>query len=222
MVKHSTKNFTVVINPEHGPGPSAWPSGQYVSAIKKLSVFPNVQTVGYIDTEKGSRDDSLVRQQIATYAGWNKSEIALSGIFFDHTPSSDIGEARGYLKNISATVRHSEGFVGEALVIHNPGVVPDEEMTRYRADVTVVFQGAYREMPTMGDMKGKLRGLSGRREDYAYLVDSTPLRIKKGGFRRIINGVRRDVQWLYVTDRVGDDRYTGYCSVWGDFLDLTF
>ena len=160
-----------------------------------------------------------MRDEIATYAGWSKSEIAIHGIYFDKTPAEDVGDARTYLKNISAAVRH-EGFLEPRLVVHNPGTVPNVNLTSYPADVTVVFEGEYKNMPKKEEMRAKLQALEHRREDYAYLVHSTPENISRGALRRIINGVRRDVEWLFVTDGAGDGKYDGYGSRWEEFLSL--
>lgn len=190
--------------------------------IQRLNKMPNVQAIGYIDTVYGSRNNETVRKEIATYAGWNKSGIAISGIFFDHTPAEDVNDARAYLKNVSATVRHSEGFLDPKIVVHNPGKVPDANMTSYRADVTVVFEGELKDMPERGDMREKLRDLKGRREDYAEIVYSMPRTTSRGGIRKIINSARRDIGWLFVTDRLGDNKYDWYSDRWEEFLSLTW
>lgn len=163
-----------------------------------------------------------MRRDIATYAGWNKTDIPLSGIFFDHTPAEDINDARIYLKNVSATVRHTEGFLEPAIVVHNPGKVPNVTMTNYHADVTVVFEGEYKDLPPRKETKAKLRGLDGSRQDYAEIIHSVPRTMSRGGIRRIINGERRDIGWLFVTDRMGDNKYEWYSDRWEEFLHLTF
>ncbi|KAJ4301503.1 hypothetical protein N0V90_003595 [Kalmusia sp. IMI 367209] len=205
FMKHPDLNFTVILSINHGPTTNAWPSGVYITPIKRLSTLPNVQTIGYIDTAYGARDVEIVRKEIATYAGWNNSNIAISGIFFDHTPTEDVDDARAYLKNVSATVRHSDGFLDPRMVIHNAGRLPDVNMASYRADVTVVFEGEYKDVPKRGELRGKLRDLHGRREDYAELVHSVPQNVSRGGIRNIINAARRNVGWLFVTNRTGDD-----------------
>ncbi|KAF9739387.1 hypothetical protein PMIN04_008361 [Paraphaeosphaeria minitans] len=221
-IKHDETNFTVILSIDHGPSASIWPPGTYLSPMKRIHTLPNVQAIGYVDTEYGSRDGEKVRKDIATYAGWNNTDIPLSGIFFDHTPAEDIDDARTYLKNVSATVRHTEGFLQPAIVVHNPGTVPDANMTNYHADVTVVFEGAYGDLPSRGETKAELQGLDGRRMDYAEIIHSVPRTMSRGGIRRIINGERRHVGWLYVTDRMGDNKYEWYSDRWEEFLDLTF
>jgi hypothetical protein len=53
------------------------------------------------------------------------------------------------------------------------------------------------------------------------LINSVPKDIGRGGLRRIVESVRREVEWLYVTD-LTDNVYTGYGSVWEDWLDVSW
>ncbi|KAF2451677.1 hypothetical protein P171DRAFT_376037 [Karstenula rhodostoma CBS 690.94] len=221
-IKHPETNFTVIVSVDHGPSPSAWPPGAYLAPIKRLNTLPNVQAIGYVDTDYGSRDGEKVRKEISTYAGWNNTDLAISGIFFDHTPAEDVDDARIYLKNVSATVRHTEGFLEPTIVVHNPGKVPAANMTNYHADVTVVFEGAYKDMLTRDETKAQLRELGGSRHDYAEVIHSVPRTMSRGGIRRIINGARRNIGWLFVTDRMGDNKYEWYSDRWEEFLNLTF
>lgn len=221
-IKHPETNFTVILSVDHGPGMSVWPSGEYLAPIKRLNTLPNVQAIGYVDTANGTRDDEKVRKDIATYAGWNNTDIAISGIFLDHTPAEDIGDARIYLKNVSATVRHSGGFLEPTIVVHNPGKVPNANMTNYHADITVVFEGEFKDMPPREEFKTNLRKLNGARQDYAQIIYSVPQTLSRGGVRKIVNGEKRNVEWLFVTDRTGGNKFEWYSDRWEEFLDLTF
>ncbi|KAF1966015.1 hypothetical protein BU23DRAFT_560584 [Bimuria novae-zelandiae CBS 107.79] len=160
----------VILSIDHGPSNTAWTAGIYIQPIKRLNTVSNVQTIGYVDTDYRERANETVRKDIATYAGWNNSGIAISGIFLGHTAPNDVHDVRGYLKNVSATVRHSEGFLDPTIVVHNPGRVPDTNMTSYHADVTVVFEGEFRDMPDRKKLKAGLSDLKGRREDFAAVV----------------------------------------------------
>jgi hypothetical protein len=179
-----------------------------------------VQTIGYIDTEGGKRSNVSVREDITTYADWNKSEIAIHGIYFDRTPLHDEDDGREYLRNISATVRHEDGFLEPKLVVHGAGAVPDVDMISDRADITVVFEGPYEDLPNRKGVGRGLSALDGTRQDYAYIVYSVPDSVSRGGIRKIVDVTRRDVEWLYVTDREGNDRYEGYSGRWEEFLSL--
>ncbi|KAF2866430.1 Spherulation-specific family 4-domain-containing protein [Massariosphaeria phaeospora] len=222
IIKHRELNFTVIVDPSNGPSTPPHPGSLYVEAIKRLNVFPNVHTIGYVNIEHAHRDNATVHREIATYAGWaTETGLALHGIFFDQTPSEDIGDAKQYLKSASATVCHSDGFLEPKLVVHNPGRVPNSSLESYHADVTVVFEGAFEDVPTRDKIRAQLNDRSGGRSDYAYLVHSMPQENGKIGLRRLINGVRRDIQWLYVTDRK-ENVYGDYSAHWEDFLSLTW
>ena len=181
-------------------------------------MYPNVQTLGYIDTGHGNVTNATVRAQIATYAGWKNvtKGLALHGIYFDQTPWKDDedGVAKAYLRNVSATVRHTDGWArpGEGLVVHNPGRVPDAEMMAYRPDIVVVYEGTYEDMPSRERLHAQVAEAKGDRKDYAMLVHSVPKDLHRGGLRKILERIRRDVEWLYVTDLVVDE-YAGYGSL---------
>ena len=227
FVKHHDMDFVVIVNPDHGPTKAAWPSATYIAAIKHLHTYPNVRTLGYIDTANGSVPNTTVRAQVATYAGWaNVTDgLALHGIYFDATPwrDSEDGMARAYMRNVSATVRHTTGWAGEGegIVVHNPGRVPDKEMMAYKPDIVVAFEGAFAGLPSRDKLHGQLADKKGGRDDYAMLVHSMPSHLGRGGLRRIIESVRIDVQWLYMTDLTADV-YTGYGSLLETWLDVAW
>ncbi|KAH7398537.1 Spherulation-specific family 4-domain-containing protein [Pyrenochaeta sp. MPI-SDFR-AT-0127] len=222
VVHHSVK-FTIIINPDNGPGSTVRPSEDYISVVKALNVYPNVQTLGYISTEGGNRDNETVRYEIARYAGWSNvsDTLSLDGIYFDQTPFKDEENARVYLKNISATVRHSEGFRGAPMVVHNPGRVPDEGLMVYKPDLAIVFEGVYADMPRKENLHNMLEGSRSNRQDLGMLIHSVPSNISRGGLRKIIDDVRRDVEWLFVTD-LTEDVYTWYGSIMEEWLNLVW
>lgn len=221
-IKHPATNFTVILSIEHGPGNTAWPAGVYVKPIERLNTLPNVRTIGYVDTAYGYRANATVRKEIETYAAWNNSGIAISGIFFDHTPVQEANNARAYLKNVSATVRHLQGFQEPAVVVHNPGQVPSDSMMDYHADITVIFDGEFTDIPNEDVLKVRLCKLSGGRQDYAEMIHSIPRTLSRGGMRKVINSARKNVGWLFITDRFSDDKYEWYGDRWEEFLDLTW
>lgn len=220
---HHNIRFTIIVNPDNGPGSTVWPAESYITAIKRLDAYPNVQTLGYISTERGNRDNVTIRYEIARYAGWSNvsAALALNGIFFDQTPFKDEDNARVYLKNISATVRHSEGFGEHPLVVHNPGRVPDEGLTAYKPDLTIVFEGMYVDMPKRKNLHNLLENSRSNRQDLGMMIHSVPIDISRGGLRRIMEDVRRDVEWLYVTD-LTENVYTWYGSLMEEWLRLVW
>lgn len=221
-MKHQDVKFTVIINPENGPGNATRPSSEYVDVLNALEVYPHVETLGYVQTNGGERDNAAVRAEIATYSGWSKfQDLRLNGIFFDQTPFKDEGGAREYLRNISATVRHSEGFLEPRLVVHNPGRVPDVALLRYRSDMIVVFEGAYSDLPSRDQLRNSVKALGKHRQNFGMLVHSVPTDIGNVGIRKVIDNVRRNVEWLYMTD-LTEDIYGSYGSMWEQWLTLVW
>lgn len=222
-MEHQEVKFTVVINPNEGPGNGTRPSPEFVDVLNALKVYPHVQTLGYIRTDRGTRDNASVRAEIATYSGWSKfQDLQLNGIFFDQTPYKDEADASEYLRNISATVRHSKGFIEPRLVVHNPGCVPDVGLVRYRTDVIVVFEGAYSDLPGREQLSNSVRKLENHslhRQNFGLLVHSTPSDTSDVRLRKVVADVRRNVEWLYVTD-LTENVYNGYGSLWEQFLNL--
>ncbi|KAF1927977.1 uncharacterized protein M421DRAFT_5640 [Didymella exigua CBS 183.55] len=223
IVEHQDVKFTVIINPDDGPGNGTRPSSEYVDVLNALEVYPHVQTLGYIRTDRGTRDNATVRAEIATYSEWSKfQDLKLNGIFFDQTPYKDEADASEYLRNISATVRHSEGFLEPKLVVHNPGCVPDVGLVLYRADMIVVFEGAYSDLPSREQLSNSVKKLeqhSLHRQNFGLLIHSTPTTTGDVRLRKVVDNARRSVEWLYITD-LTENVYDGYGSLLGQWMNL--
>lgn len=223
ILQHQDLKFIVIINPDNGPGNATRPSSEYVDVLNALEAYPQVQTLGYVRTDNGTRDDATIRAEIATYSGWSKfQDLKLNGIFFDQTPYKDQGDAGKYLRNISATVRYSEGFLKPRVVVHNPGRVPDIELVRYKADMIVVFDGARSDMPSGEQLRNSIKGLeqdSLRRQNFGMLIHSMSPNIGNVGLRKVVNSLRRNAEWLYITDLTGNV-YDNYGSLWEQWLSL--
>ncbi|KAF2115111.1 Spherulation-specific family 4 [Lophiotrema nucula] len=142
-------HFTAIINPQSGPGEGALPNENYTQAIQTLNALDNVRTIGYVATTWCSKNLSSVLDEIAVYAGWGSQDpsLAMSGIFFDETPTLYTPEYVSYLQAVSQAV-HSNGGLQEGFVVHNPGALPearyfsDPEFAQ-TVDLTVVFEDAY-------------------------------------------------------------------------------
>ena len=111
---HPNVNFTVVINPGSGPGPNPLPDGNYTREIPKLASYDNVRLLGYVATTYATRDISLVRKDIETYAGWSTNSsipyLAVRGIFFDETPQQYDANVLAYLEKLRDVVRGAPGL----------------------------------------------------------------------------------------------------------------
>jgi hypothetical protein len=183
-------------------------------------MLSNIKTVGYIDTARRSRANTVVITEIETYAGWSqKSGLTVDGIFFDQTPTRGSNDTEYYTRNISGTVKHSSGFLEPRLVIQNSGQVPDASLLNAYIDLTVVFEGAYENIPAREQMKASLGRLPGSRQDFGALVHSFPQKKGRVALRRLINGLKKDVQYIFLTDR-SEGVYNAFGKIWDVVLNL--
>lgn len=221
IIKYPDTNFTVIVNPTSGPGTPPFPAAQYIEAITRLKIYDNVRTVGYINTKGGKRDIGTVNHEVGTYSGWSgRPDLALNGIFFDQTPSTGSIETNSYLNNISATVKHSK-FNSPNLVIHSPGSIPSEELKVADLDITIICEGEFGDIPPHEEFRRKLGKLSTRRENYGVLLHSLPEELGRIGVRKVIDELRKDVQYVFMTDRT-EKVYEGFGTFWEDFVDLSW
>jgi hypothetical protein len=111
-------NYTIIINPDSGPGNTTIPNDDFVPAIRRLNSFPNVRTVGYVHTEYGARDINDVLQDVATYSGWatNATGIQMHGIFFDEAPHEYSADVADYMTRCNDAVRGASGIQGNKTV----------------------------------------------------------------------------------------------------------
>ncbi|KAF2108082.1 Spherulation-specific family 4 [Lophiotrema nucula] len=219
-IRYENTNFTVIVNPANGPGTPPEPGYVYVQAIQRLNQLPNVQAVGYIQTNRGNRTNETVYSDIDVYGQWaKKHQLGVHGIFFHHTPVEDSPHNRGYLKNITKAVRNTTGILAPQTVIFNPGAIPNVNLTHAGADVTIIYEGSYFTVPKQEELKTRLSNITGTRPNYGMLVLAMPTNIRRPDLRRLINDARRDIGYLYATDL-----YEGYYENWGgkwwDFVDL--
>jgi hypothetical protein len=116
--------FTAIVNPHNGPGEGSLPNEDYTQAIKALNSMDNVRTIGYVATTWCRKDLNSVLDEVARYAGWGNSDssLALSGIFFDETPTRYAPEYVSYLQKLSQVVRSQrglkDGFIGKSVFSH--------------------------------------------------------------------------------------------------------
>jgi hypothetical protein len=120
-VEHPTLKFTVIVNPNNGPGSAPWwPNADYVREIMKLNAYPNVKTVGYIGTTYGKKPIEAVYADIERYSKWSSDArfpgLGVSGIFFDETTNVYTEADRIYLDNITKKTKLTEGLFGDRIV----------------------------------------------------------------------------------------------------------
>ena len=115
---HRKLAFTVIVNPQSGPGSFQYPDDQYSTAVQTLNAYPNVKTVGYVRTGYATRNISTVISEVNTYAGWasKTSSLAMHGIFFDESPHEYVAEAVEYMRSVNQAVKNATGLQGDKTV----------------------------------------------------------------------------------------------------------
>merc|ERR1711977_673771 len=81
---HPTLDFTIIINPNSGPGKTGLPDEDYSREIARLSKYPNVYMVGYVRVNWCKRDLEKVCNDVDKYAAWGRhgnGEFTMGGIF---------------------------------------------------------------------------------------------------------------------------------------------
>lgn len=120
ITSRSTLEFTVILNPDSGPGSSSYPGDDFGPLIQRLNNYSNVQTVGYVRTGFGTRNITNVLDDISTYSGWatvaNSSGLAVHGIFFDEVVSEFSTAAAEYLTTINQAVKNATGLLPDKTV----------------------------------------------------------------------------------------------------------
>jgi hypothetical protein len=137
----SDVNYTIIVNPESGPGNTSLPNEDYLPAIQRLNAFPNTRTVGYVRTGYGNRSLDDVLQDIATYSGWANSTqggIEMHGIFFDEAAHDYTAEVAEYMQTANDAVKSASGLSGNKTV-RNISLFRDTQLTSDRSSTTLVL-----------------------------------------------------------------------------------
>ncbi|RDW57605.1 hypothetical protein BP6252_13687 [Coleophoma cylindrospora] len=136
-------SFTVVINPDNGPGASNIPNDDYVASISDLNTNENIKLLGYITTAYGSHALADCLGEVATYANWasyTQADIHVDGIFFDQTPSQYSEAHYQYLSNLSSSAKAT--FVeSPSLDTFNPGTNSDPQLWPLSDEINSIETG---------------------------------------------------------------------------------
>ncbi len=137
--------WQVIVNVNSGPGGTGYPTDQnYITAIKKLNSYPNVQTLGYVDTSYTNRAYSDVISDIDTYASWasyTSANISIAGIFFDDVNNTASSAVETYMHNASAYA-YANVPSDVTSVVFNPGSLAPTVLFDY-CDTMVEFENDF-------------------------------------------------------------------------------
>lgn len=137
--------FQVIVNPNSGPGETAYPDENIIAGVAKLNNHDNVQVIGYVHTEYAERDISVIESQVSIYSKWasyKAKNITVSGIFFDEAPRTNDAAKISYMQTVSALAKSSD----LSTVVFNPGTTLEAgSVDEYfkAADLIVEFENSY-------------------------------------------------------------------------------
>lgn len=135
---HTDINWTIVINPNNGPGLSGKPADDdvnFVSGVSQLNANKNVNTVGYVRTNYAKAPMEELKANITNYANWasySEADISIHGIFFDESDADFV-----YLNEAITYAR--EAFDDHITTICNFGVKTAEEYYGI-CDIVIAFE----------------------------------------------------------------------------------
>ncbi|KAI9642121.1 hypothetical protein NHQ30_008922 [Ciborinia camelliae] len=137
---HPTVNFTIIINPDSGPGPAhTFPDQAYIDGVASLNAFPNAKCLGYVDTAYMARSVEDVTGDVDTYKFWSTytpQDIHLTGIFFDDSVATWDTTSSPYMSSIAA-----HAHAANLSVTLNPGTLADDGFFTIAENVVVVEDG---------------------------------------------------------------------------------
>lgn len=142
---YPTVQWQVIVNPDSGPGTTSYPTDTtYTAAIAKLNSYPNVLTLGYVDTKFTQRTMSAVIIDVDAYGSWasySAANISIGGIFFDDVNNTASDDVYTYMSEASAYAR-SKVNPGATQVVFNPGSIAPTPLFD-DCDTIVEFENPY-------------------------------------------------------------------------------
>ncbi|KAK0112477.1 hypothetical protein ONS96_001714 [Cadophora gregata f. sp. sojae] len=196
---HPTLDFTIIINPNSGPGKDALPDEDYSREIARLNKYPNVYLVGYVRVNWCKRDLEKVCKDVDKYAAWGKhgnGEFTMGGIFFDESPNEFKEKRKVFMDAADARVKNADGLGGFRLTIHNPGTVPDTEYANPGPDLTTVFETEYKHFKDPEVQQRLTNLLRYDRDRCSYMVLSVP----KSDVPDLVKELKRRAKYLFVSE----------------------
>lgn len=224
--RHPKAKFMVIVNPNSGPGESTLPDANYVAALRRLSVLPNVELLGYVHCSYGQREITTITTEIDKYSHWSaeftklggeEAPVSLHGIFFDEVPSNVLH--LDFMSRLSSHARaqwaKDDRASQPAIVIYNPGVLVGREFYEH-SDYVVAFEHAD---STWRDFENALAGLSRSTRAKTVVLIHTFHRDGEH-LASLVSEIRRSgLGGQFVTEQIGGG-YTRWPALWLQYVDL--
>lgn len=187
----------MIVNPHNGSGTSQ--STTYTTYIKKIQ-SAGIKAYGYIYTSYGSRDISLIKDEVDKYNSWYK----VNGIFLDEVATSTSNLP--YYQEIANYVRKTPGMV----LMINPGTVPAEGYVKL-ADITNVFEGEYSTYQTRQFPSWIMNYPSSK---FSHLVHNAPT---VSAMKDVVTKAKnRNAGYLFITNDIEPNPWNTLPSYWAE------
>ncbi|SNX87920.1 related to Spherulin 4 precursor [Melanopsichium pennsylvanicum] len=221
-----TVAFTIIINPNSGPGKTNSPASNYVAAIENLRsvVAPGqvVRLIGYVPTGYGKRGVDKVKADVNRYAGW-PSAVKMDGIFFDETITSSqylskYTQYTALVKNIKTWANNST----PGITVLNPGTWPQDPhfFNIPGADHIVIYEDKLSNF-NYAQYKQKNCIVNQQQEASCSHSVSEKFHLLQHSFvQSIVNGLDSN-GGLFITnlDIADNDVYASFSSIWQAFIN---
>ncbi|KAE8441933.1 hypothetical protein EG329_004141 [Mollisiaceae sp. DMI_Dod_QoI] len=226
VTQHPKLNFTIIINPNSGPGGPGL-DANYTRDIPRLNSYGNVQAVGYVSTNYTNRDLSLVQGDIDTYASWAQNSttkgLGMQGIFLDETPSEWSNASAAFYASVTNYIRASTEFGADPFIIHNPGTIPDARyLNAGFGNLTVVFEGSfdtYQNISFPRAIRSFQRKARSGQEALAAIVYDVPDDFQGRDETRFLGRLRNAVGSVFLTGAGTDgDVYASFWTGWDNWV----
>ncbi|EPS41603.1 hypothetical protein H072_4488 [Dactylellina haptotyla CBS 200.50] len=200
----STTKFTIIINPDNGPGSGA-PDVNFQTGIKKLKSFSNAEVFGYVHQSYGKRNLTAVQTDLFTYASWRSPEIniLIDGIFFDESPSD-----KAYTPYVAAVNTFAKAQK-LTTTIQNAGTIPDKEYfaSTQNTDITVIMENSYDDYTSHAASYDGLDTKYGvSKSAFSYIIYEAPTDVQN--IRDAVTKMTKQVGHVFMSDLTQDDAYT--------------
>ncbi|KAF9461382.1 Spherulation-specific family 4-domain-containing protein [Collybia nuda] len=198
--------FFSIVNPSDGPGKNgSQPTDAYRQCIQRLRPHSNAITLGYINTDNGNKNMTLVTFEIDTYAGWN-SAYRPTGIFFDAVLSEE-SSFKSYKQY--ATYARDKGFNFIGL---DPGEEPQPDYFGI-ADLVNVYESNYAKFQIDKDVVSD--GLSTPTSNQSVWLTNAP--VNESYTETISQMVKKGIMAVYISNL--SDNESGIPTNWASFVE---
>lgn len=215
-------DFTLVVNPASGPGPTKCPDANYLTAIAQLNQYANVRMLGYVASTAGDRPASAYQADIDTYSGWSTStcakNIAIDGIFVDEVNGTDTMSNYNYYRDFYNYVQYKMP-AGKSFVTLNPGVPMSLQFYNI-SDSIITFEGYHSGMKDEGTIlnSGNTYKDTPRQKQAIVIHDYTGNSTQQQQMSDLM-GQTEAMGWLYITNALqAKNPYGVFPSLWKAFV----